>query len=114
MTEKRIIHKGLEERWNKFSLAEQLGNVGSDVERMISWRNKGNMEMAQGAFERTLELLDFTIADSKNRGRLKEIVRIRFLIVDFFMYDNEFGTTDTWLQHYFFEFAYAAALAKGK
>ena len=31
-------------RWFLFSLAEQLGNVGSEVERAIKWHAKGNKE----------------------------------------------------------------------
>lgn len=36
-----IIHKGLTiERWSQFSLAEQLANVGTDVERAIRWKER--------------------------------------------------------------------------
>ncbi len=36
---KNLINPG---KWYEMSLAEQLGNVGSDVDRIISWRKKGN------------------------------------------------------------------------
>lgn len=116
MIEKKIIHKDLlaSGRWFAFSLMEQLGNVGSDVERAIQWRRKGNSEYSQQALERALELIDFTIADPKNRKRLKEIVRARELLVDYFMYDNEYSSTDEFWQQYFFNFAYAAAIARGR
>ena len=114
MQEKKIIHKGLAERWHQFSLEEQLANVGSDVERIIQWRNKGNPEYSYQAFERALELIDFTIADPKNRRRLKEVVRARELLVDYFMYDNQYSSSDEFWQRYFLDFAYAAALQRGK
>ena len=111
-----MIHKGLgPERWFTFSLFEQLANVGTDIERVIFWRKNNNKEQSEKAFERALELLDLTIADKKNRGStLKELVRMREALVDYFVFDNEYGSTDKAWQDYFFAFNYAAALAKGK
>jgi hypothetical protein len=111
-----IIHKDLEpSRWFKFSLFEQLANVGTDIERTIYWRKQGNSDYSIKAFERALELLDLTIADPKNKGgSLKEIVRVREALVDHFVYDNEYATTDELWQQYFFDFNYAAALQRGK
>ncbi len=111
-----VHHKGLDpERWFKFSLMEQLANVGSDIERTISWRNKGNIEYSTAAFERALELMNLTIADKKNRGlRLRELARARETMLDYFLGDNQYNTTDAQWQSYFYDFAYAAALARGK
>ena len=111
-----IIHKNLASgRWFKLSLMEQLANVGMDVERTINWKKKGNIEYSKKAFERVLELLDLTVADPKNIGpRLKEILRTREALVDHFVYDNEYQTTDKIWQNYFFAFNYAAALQRGR
>ena len=111
-----IIHKDLASgRWFQFSLMEQLANVGSDIERTIQWKKAGNLEYSEKAFERALELLDFTMADPKNRGpRLKEICRVREALVDHFVYDNEYGSTDELWQEYFYHFNYAAALQRGR
>src|SRR5690606_18148936 len=110
-----IIHKELASgKWFKLSLMEQLANVGSDVERTIQWRNKGNLQLSSQAFERALELVDLTIADPKNRKRLREITRMREVLVDYFVYDNEYSSTDTQWQKYFYHFAYAAALQRGR
>lgn len=66
-----IIHKQLAAgRWFELSLVEQLANVGSDIERTIQWKKKGDFEYSKEAFLRALELLDLTIADPKNRKRL--------------------------------------------
>ena len=110
-----IIHKELAAgRWFKFSLIEQLANVGVDIERTIRWRDKGDLEMSRKSFERALELIDLTVADPKNKGRLREILRTREALVDHFVYDNEYQTTDKIWQNYFFAFNYAAALQRGK
>jgi len=110
-----IMHKGLTaERWFKFSLLEQLANVGMDIERTIKWKNRGEMDHSQNAFYRALELLDLTIADPKNRKRLKELVRVRYALVDHFVYDNEYNSTDEIWSNYFYDFNYAAALARGR
>ncbi len=108
------IHKSLASgRWFELSLVEQLANVGSDVERTISWRNKGNADYSQKAFERALELIDLTVADPKNKGRLREVLRVREALVDYFVFDNEYGSTDEQWQKYFYSFNYAAALRRG-
>lgn len=110
------IHKDLSlAHWFEFSLFEQLANVGCDVDRAIRWRNKGNTEYSKFAFDRALELLDFTLADPKNKGpRLKELLRTRETLVDHFMFNNEYNSTDEQWQKYFFDFNYAAALQRGR
>jgi len=109
------IHKELAAgRWFELSLIEQLANVGTDIERTIRWKQKGNNEYSQQAFERALDLLDLTIADPKNKKRLKEITRTREALIDYFVYDNEYGSTDESWQNYFFNFNYAAAIRRGR
>jgi hypothetical protein len=111
-----IIHKELAAgRWFKLSLMEQLANVGMDVERTIYWRNAGNAEYSRKAFERALELMDLTKADPKNKNhRLRELCRMRELLVDYFAYDNIYGSSDKLWQDYFYCFNYAAAMQKGR
>ncbi len=109
------IHKQLAAgRWFELSLVEQLANVGSDITRTVLWKKKGDADYSQKAFERALELLDLTIADPKNRGRLKEPLRVREALVDHFVFDNEYNTTDEFWQSYFFAFNYAAAIRRGR
>lgn len=111
-----MIHKNLTaERWFSFSLFQQLANVGMDVERTIQWRKQGNSEYSKNAFARVLELLDLTIADPKNKGgRCKELLRAREALIDHFIYDNEYATTDEQWTDYFYQFNYAYALARGR
>lgn len=104
-----LQHKKLASgNWNKLTLIKQMANVGSEVERTISWKNKGNLEYSKMAFIRALELLDLTISCDKNRKRLKELTRIREALVDYFECDNQFSSSDELWQKYFFAFNYNA------
>jgi len=88
-------------KWNRLSFAEQMANVGSEVERTISWKQKGRPDYSGRAFERALELLDLTIADVKNRARLRELLRIRESLADHFYFDNFYQSTQESWQRYF-------------
>ncbi len=101
-------------RWFELSLVEQLANIGADIERCIKWKQKGKLGHRQAAFERALDLLYLTVEDPKNRNRLKEVLRAREALIDHFVYDNEFNTTDEEWQRYFYQYNYAAAMEKGR
>jgi len=107
------IHKETaKERWSKFSLAEQMGNIGSETDRAIMWLKKNNKPYSENAVFRALELLDLTIADERwSKGR-KELTRAREIICDVFLGDNEYHIPMEWIQKYFFQFALVAR--KGK
>jgi len=95
-------------RWKALPLVEQMANIGGDVERALSWREKGNREYSRRAFERALELLDLTLAHTQKRSHLKEIARLREALVDYFHGANEFKSTESLWRKYFFHFTYAA------
>jgi hypothetical protein len=99
-------------RWRDISLMGQLANIGSEVERALNWLNKNNPEYSRLAFARALELLNLTIADPRHRHRLKEMTRLRECLVDFFLGQNEFHSTEKSWRTYFYSFAYASALEK--
>ena len=102
-------HKELAEgRWRLLSFAEQMANVGSEVGRTVSWSAKGRPDFSMRAFERALELLDLTIADEKNRNRLRELSRVREALADHFAFDNTYQSTPESWQKYFRFFHMAA------
>lgn len=103
-------HKTLSlERWRELSLAERMANVGSEVCRAISWRPR-NEEIARLALERALELLDLTIRTvTDSPPRLRELSRTREVLVDSFLFDNRYGSTDALWQRTFDAWAHAAA-----
>lgn len=99
-------------RWQTFSLAEQLANVGSEVERAMNWSNKDRPDYSMNALYRGLELLDLTIADPRHRRRLKELTRLREVLLDYFLGENEFGSSDLAWHRYFHAFGTAAGLER--
>lgn len=99
-------------RWRSLSLMEQLANTGSEVERALKWAAKGNRAYSATAVDRALELLDLTVADPKNRRRLKELTRLREALVDYFFCSNEYGSSpEAWLR-YFHAFGMGAAIRR--
>ncbi len=103
-----IQHKSLAAGgWQKFSLAEQLGNIGSEISRALNWRDK-DQKIYEKAIDRALELLDLTISDPRWQNRLKEIVRTRELLGDAILGGKEYKTSLEDLDRYFFYFALAS------
>ncbi len=108
------IHRELAAgRWFEMPLVEQMANIGSEIERTISWRGR-NEKNSTAAFDRGLELLDLTIADPRHRRRLRELTRLRETLADYFVFDNHYGSTDESWRRYFHAFTYAAALRRGR
>src|SRR3989339_1480546 len=98
-------HKDLANgRWNNLSFFEQMANIGSEVVRSINWKNKGNKEYSNLAFERALELFDLTISDIKNIKRLKEVIRVREVLADYLTGNNIYNFDDKFFQNYFYAF----------
>jgi hypothetical protein len=96
-------------RWATLSLAEQLGNAGSDVGRAIRARAAGDAARFGPALDRALDLLDLTLADERWRGpRRREIARAREVVCDYLVGGNAYGSTDRSLEDYFMAFALAA------
>ena len=100
-------------RWWNLSVAEQFGNVGSEISRAIRWSTK-NPATAQAALYRGLDLFDLMLDDPRHRrsvARLREIARAREVVVDFLAGSNQYGSTGPSLQKYFDQFALAARRA---
>lgn len=89
-------------RWLTLTLAEQLGNVGSDYERARRAKVSGDSTRFEQAFDRTLELLDLTISDSRWKDhRLRELTRLREVICDELWNDTQEIGHSTNLSEYF-------------
>ena len=100
-------HKQLSEGcWFELSLFEQMANIGSEVERAISWKEK-NKDFSNKAVDRALELLFLSIDDKKNVLRLKELTRVYESVSDYFYGDNVFKSSDLLWHKYFYNFAFA-------
>ncbi len=105
---KKCWMNNLAARWQKFNILDQMGNIGGEISRAFSWRQKGNAPYSRLAAERALELFDLTINDPRWVKRLKEITRSREIFCDLFFGKNEYDVSAESLMKYFDEFALAA------
>jgi len=105
-----FTHKELAQgSWFKLTAMEQLGNIGSEVQRALNWRKKGNASHMTTALYRALDLIDLTAEDPKWRNhRLKELLRTREIFCDFIIGDNQYGIRGPELQKEFLYYAIAA------
>src|SRR5438552_2486211 len=81
---KQYIHRTLASgRWHTMTLADQIGNVGSEYERALRTKEKGDVKYFEGAKARLLELLDLTISDPRwSNHRMEKLRRLREVICD--------------------------------
>jgi hypothetical protein len=112
----KTYHPGLAAgRWFTMSLAEQMGNVGSEYERTLNWKQRGDAGRFEHAFARLLELLDLTIADPRWRNhRLKELTRTREVICEEFYGAPVASQQGSNLQNYFLYFGILARSQRDK
>ena len=97
-----------EEKWHQYNLAEQLGNIGSEILRAINREKIGDLSGRQNALERALELIDFTLSDKNHLKRLKEIVRLRELVADNYVRAGYYDVGLNDLHNYLLPFAVLA------
>jgi hypothetical protein len=90
-----------------FSLAEQLGNIGSEVSRALTWQKK-DTKLFDANIVRALELFDLTLDDPRWRGRLREIARAREVLCDAASGGKEYGSSLEDMNRYLFQFALLA------
>ena len=103
-------HAGLAAgRWGTLSLAEQLANVGSEVDRAIAAWAAQRSDRFDRALARALELFDLTARDNRWGGhRRREILRAREEFCRLFFDDEVPATAARTLQKYFLQFTLLA------
>jgi len=99
------------EKWEKLTFFEQMGNVGSEVSRALTWRNKNEIDF-KAAFNRAMELLWLTInwAQKNDPVKLRELTRAYEALGDFFVGENQYQTSIKFWKDYFLAFGIAARL----
>lgn len=103
-----LLHKNLASGgWSNLSLLEQLGNIGSEISRAHTWREKDEI-VFRNTIERALELFDLTLADPRWKERSREIKRAREVFCDAVSGGIKYGSTLSDVERYFFHFALAA------
>ncbi|PIP23151.1 MAG: hypothetical protein COZ91_03165 [Candidatus Nealsonbacteria bacterium CG_4_8_14_3_um_filter_39_7] len=73
------------EKWQKLSKTEQILNIGAEFSRAKNWIQKNDEEYAISSLERAFELLDLTIDDKKWRRGLRELLRFREVLAEFYL-----------------------------
>ena len=84
------VHKNLtQERWQKFSKEEQILNIAAELSRAKFWLEKKNEEQILNCLNRAFELIDLTINTFKNQRALKELLRFREVLAQFYINEDK-------------------------
>ncbi len=90
------------------SLSEQMANIGSEISRALKWKKKGNEKYCLKSTVRALELISLTLENVTVKSHIKEITRLREVIVDYFYGNNEHSSSEDSWEKYFNHFNIAA------
>ena len=108
-------HKSLAEgRWAQMSLSEQMANIGSEISRALNWKRKNNEKYCLKSVVRALELISLTLDSITVKSHIKELTRLREVIVDYFYGNNEFSSSEILWENYFNHFNFAARNRKDR
>lgn len=99
-------------KWFTLTAMEQLGNIGSEVERAFRWHEKHELNHRDKAIDRMLELIDLTVQDPKWNGRLKELLRTREVLCDYFFGKNAYHILPASFQKEFLYYGIAARVVR--
>jgi hypothetical protein len=104
------LHAGLASgRWREMTLAQQLANIGSEVDRAIRSSQSGQVARFENALDRALELFDLSAADDRWRGpRRREVLRAREEFCRLFFDDDVHPESASGLSRYFLQFTILA------
>ena len=104
----------LHNSWRNMSFLEMMGNIGSEVERTIKWKEKRNEEYSKLSFFRSLELFWLTLDSQLTSSQIKEVARAREIWIDFVYFENEYKTEAEQWRKYFNQFIVAYRNSKNK
>jgi hypothetical protein len=104
----KLRHEMDEERWERMTIFEQMGNAGAEVGRAMSAKKRGDNMGMMTALYRGVDLLNMTarLWARKKSPRVREILIAR----DQFIEAITEGRDDPGLETYFMRFALAARL----
>lgn len=100
------MDNGLRETWFNMSVEKQISNIGSEVNRAIQWKNKGNDKRKEGFCAKAIEFLSLSLQDPKNAKRKTELSFCIEELIDYFYGCNIYNTTDEILMKYYDAFLY--------
>jgi len=92
-------------KWQTLSFAQQMGNIGSEVARASHWDDKNDQHNRNSALERAFDLIDLTLSDTRWKGRLKEMTRMREVLADWFTNQNFYHISPQDIVRYCIQFS---------
>ncbi len=87
--------------WFAMPIHEQLANVGSEVGRAISWKNRGNEQRKEGFCKKAIDFLELIKTDPKNKHRIGELNFCIEELRDYFLGNNMYDATDEMIMKYY-------------
>lgn len=81
------------------SIGEQISNIGSEVERAIRYKN--DQKKSLNFVNKAVELIERSQMDPKNRYRIRELGFCKEELIDYFIGENIYSTTDEALRKYY-------------
>lgn len=91
----------LRDKWFEMPVEMQVSNIGSEVNRAINWKNKGNDKRKEGFCLKAIDYLSLCIEDPKNKHRIQEFLFCIRELQDYFLGVNYYSTTDEMLRKYY-------------
>lgn len=73
------------EKWQKLSKEEKFLNIAAELSRVKFWLKEKNKEQVLNCLNRVFGLLDLTINLSRRQKYLKELLRFREVLADFYI-----------------------------
>lgn len=89
-------------KWFSMSIGIQISNIGSEVLRALKYSN--DKEKSLSFLNKALELLERTQKDPKNRKRISELEFAKEELIDYFIGENIYNTTEESLLKFYDSF----------
>lgn len=98
-------------RWHQLTLAEKLGNIGSEISRAHSWQRRGDQDQIKRSLERAVTLLDQSL-DNQRLTATRELLRFREVLSAMSNGSNAYTVSLEMLQRYCLAFAISSRQGK--
>ena len=87
--------------WFAMPVGVQISNVGSEVHRAISWKNRGDEQKKINFCMKAIEFIELMKEDPKNQYRKRELDCCIDELRDYFTVENIYNTTEEQLIRYY-------------
>ena len=88
-------------RWFEMPVWMQISNIGSEVERAIRCKNRGDNQKAGNFCRKAIDFWHLTQEDPKNKHRIGEFECAIEELQDYFLGENNYQTNDEVLRRYY-------------